>query len=99
MSTDVEIPEEGDTITISCEVALQYSDEIVAQWYKDDEPLHITDRLKTLRNGRQCLLVIENSNMNDCGNYSIDSDGKKLSLLLEVKGTVDLNISKNCNLK
>ncbi|VDI68773.1 Hypothetical predicted protein, partial [Mytilus galloprovincialis] len=93
LSTDVEIPEEGDSITISCELAPQYNDQIVARWYKDDQPLHITDRLQMTRNGRQCLLVITNSNMNDSGNYSIDIDGRKRSLQLDVKSFFSKNLS------
>lgn len=83
---DVPFPEEGDTITISCEVRHPCHEHIVPQWYKDNKPLKSLDRLEMRRNGRQYLLVIKDSNMYDSGNYIIDLNGRKRSLQLDVKG-------------
>ncbi|CAC5389060.1 unnamed protein product [Mytilus coruscus] len=76
---------EGQDVTITCDVLHSKDDKNAAKWSKDGLPVKFTDRVYNVHKEKQYTLEIKKANKYDSGNYSIDVDGRKRSLHLEIK--------------
>lgn len=69
---------ETDTIKLVCEVSKPGAEVV---WYKGDEEIIETGRYEIVTDGRKRILVIQNAQLEDAGNYSCrlpssQTDGK-----------------------
>lgn len=85
LSTNVSNPTEGEDITITCDLLQTNNGKHDAKWSKDSLPVKFTQRVYSVHKEKQHTLEIKQSNTYDSGEYSIDVDGRKRSLLLDVK--------------
>lgn len=79
---------EGQDITITCDVLHSKDNKNDAKWSKDGLPVKFTERINSVNEEKQHTLEIKKSNKYDSGNYSIDVDGRKRTLHLEIKRNI-----------
>ena len=60
---------QGSTLRLECRAALLPSAEI--QWYKDDTPLEMNSRVRTLVEGDRCALMLSDVKSEDEGEYKL----------------------------
>lgn len=85
LSTNVSSPTEGEDVTITCDLLQTNDGKHDAKWSKDSLPVKFTKRVDSAHKEKHHTLKIEQSNIYDSGEYSIDVDGRKRSLQLDVK--------------
>lgn len=80
---DLKVPERG-TAVFECQVSRP---KVKGKWYKDDEPITISDGYDIRVDGERHLLYLQKVSKEDLGCYTFKFDGEETTAHLSVKGT------------
>lgn len=86
LTINFENPLEEHTVILSCKISDKCSEEEMVRWSKFDKEVRNIDRIGIHSKGRLYWLEIKNCNIFDSGRYSIDVNGRKRSVDLDIKG-------------
>lgn len=80
---DICVPAKG-TAVFECEVSLPG---VKPQWYKDEEPITISDGYDIRTDGTHHYLYLEKVGLDDIGDYSVQFDDVECTATLQIEGS------------